>query len=154
MDIFYVGDHLPDLKIADDKGSLKPLSDQMGKNGLAIFVLRGTWCPSCVSQISGVQRNYGQYSNKGVQSVFISPEEASAVEAFKISHPTPLKFGLHSDPKRETTELFLPKIENSPETATYLLNKEREVVWVRLGNAETDFPTHGEVITAIETHLG
>lgn len=155
MKTYEIGDVLPDMRVADPQGSLKPLSAQMGEKGLVIFVLRGTWCPSCVSQIHGVQRNYNRYTRHGVTTVFISPEDARTIDNFRLSMPAPLRFGLHSDPKRETSEFFIPVPDEdfTVETATYLINHERQVVWSCFGNPVHDFPSHEQLLAAIESAL-
>lgn len=153
MEIFQVGDVVPNLDVTDAEGHLKPLSKQMGEKGLLIFVLRGTWCPSCVMQIKMVQRHYQRYLELGVNSQFILPEPEDSVWTFKISQPRPLKFGLHADPLHQTTELFLPTKGIGVLPAAYLLNTERQVVWTHIGESLEDRPTHQQILDAISQHL-
>ena len=144
-----VGDVVPDIKVMDATGHLTPLSQQMGDKGLLVFVLRGTWCSFCVQQIQSVQRNHHRYTNQGVASVFISPEAAESVHTFRISYPRPLPFGLHSDPTREMLEIFVEQESVGVLPATYLLNKDRNIVWRYIGQHKEDRPGHHQLTQII-----
>ena len=153
MALYNPGDQIPDLKVTDAEGHLKPLSAQMGKRGLLIFALRGTWCAFCVQQIKSVQRHYHRYAGVGVTSVFITPESEDSLWTLKISQPQPLNFGLHSDPGRETMELFIEREHIDTLPATYLLDTDRRVVWRYIGKDAEDHPGHQTLLEAIAGSL-
>jgi len=153
MPIYDLGQVVPDVKVTDTEGHLKPLSQQMGQKGLLIFVLRGTWCAFCVDQINTVQRNHHRYAEQGVESVFITPETADSVWSFRISQARPLKFGIHPDTKRETLELFISQTEIGILPATYLLDTRLRVVWRYIGKDEEDRPNHPAILEAVRAFL-
>ncbi len=153
MQTFMIGDTIPDIQVTNTEGQLTPLSAQMGEKGLLLFILRGTWCPVCVMQIKMVQRYYTSYWDLGVNSQFVMPEEEDSVWTFKVSQPRPLLFGLHPDPKRETSELFLPTEGIGVLPAAYLLNTDRQVVWQHIGQHLEDRPTHQQLLDAITANL-
>jgi peroxiredoxin len=153
MSVFNVGDIVPDLRVVDSGGRLKPLSEQMGEKGLLVFVLRGTWCAFCVNQINSVQRNYHRYANQGVETVFITPEPYESIETFKLSLARPLPFGLHADPTRQTVEYFVERGAVGVSPATYVLDRDRRIVWRYIGKHEEDRPGHNQITQVIADYL-
>lgn len=150
---YQLGERVPDIFVSDAEGKLKMLSEQLGERGLLIFVLRGTWCPTCVAQIQTVRRNYQKYAAEGVNTVFISPETEDNVWAFRISQPTPLPFGLHADPDRQTMELFIQSDAIGELPAAYLLDTQRRVIWRHLGIRADDRPSHQQILDAMTQFL-
>lgn len=150
---YVLGKIVPDIFVADSEGQLKLLSAQVGKRGLLIFVLRGTWCPTCVAQIQTVRRHYQKYASEGVETVFISPEAEENVWAYRISQPTPLPFGLYADPNHQTAQLFIQDEAVGTLPAAYLLDGERRVVWRYLGTRADDRPSHQQILDAVTQFL-
>lgn len=153
MPKFAIGDVLPDLMVNDTEGQAVPLSKMIGSRGLFIFVLRGTWCPFCVTQIQSVRRNQSRYTELGVNSVFITPESRDSLWAFRMSMANPLPFGLYADPKHDTLAQLVREDAIATLPVTYLLDTNRRVVWNYIGKDSEDRPGHRTVMQAIEAHL-
>lgn len=149
-----IGTTLPDYPITNSERAKSVLSQEMGERGLLIFVLRGTWCPWCVHQIMAARTRYPKYVRRGVNAVFISPEDEPKVDAFALTTSRPLPFGLHADESAEIANSLVgaPDEGTSRKVGVYLLNPDREVVWGFAG-WDDDFPTNTQILEAIDTQL-
>lgn len=153
MERYSIGDILPDVSANDSDGITRQISAHMGERGLLLFVLRGTWCSICLAQMRTVQRNYKHYQELGVQSVFLSPEDETAIFSYQVSLPRPPAYTLYADPEKKTIQLLLNPDDIGVLPATYLLDTERRVMWVHRGQHAEDRPTHANLLAAIEAHL-
>lgn len=152
---YTIGATLPDLVVTDSDNMPSTLSKQMGERGLLLYVLRGTWCPFCVSQIHSMRRRYPRYQQLGVETVFIVPEPHANVYSFAISSPTPLPFGLHADENTELADSLTQPVDNPNDRpiGIYLLNNAREIVWRFVGPEDQGYPSQQDLNTLIEENL-
>lgn len=150
-----IGSILPDMMVTDAGNMPSTLSRQMGERGLLLYVLRGTWCPFCVSQINGMRRRYPRYQQQGVDTVFIVPEPVANVYSFAISSPHPLPFGLHADEQTELADTLTHPVEdpNDRPIGIYLLNTQRQVVWRFVGTEDDDYPSQQRLLDLIQHQL-
>ena len=148
------GDTLPDFKITNVYGDESTLQQEMGKNGLIIFVLRGTWCPFCIHQIVATRVRYIHFQRRGVNAVFVIPEEAFKVDGFRLTVSKPLPFGLHADEDATIADLLVGAAlpGTSRKIGIYLLNRERKIVWRYVG-WDNDYPSHQVVMDAIQENV-
>src|ERR1700730_7333124 len=65
-----VGDKAPDFTLLDFNGKAHQLSDYKGK--LVLINFWGTFCPPCKAEMPALQRQYDQWSAKGVQFLEIN----------------------------------------------------------------------------------
>jgi peroxiredoxin len=145
------GDTLPDFKVTNVNGDESTLQQEMGENGLLIFVLRGTWCPFCVHQIVATRARFPHFQRRGVNAVFVIPEEAFKTDAFRLTVRKPLPFGLHADEDATIADMLVGAVPpgTTRKVGIYLLNLEREIVW-RFVGWDDDYPVHQDVIDAIQ----
>jgi hypothetical protein len=106
-----------------------------------------------VQQLSTIQRNYHRFTGQGVASVFLTPEEEGSVFSYKISQPTPLRFGLHPDPGLSALAQYISSDDIGILPAAYLLDRNLRVVWRHLGQHSEDRPSNTRLLEAIEMHL-
>lgn len=144
---YNIGDIVPNLSVVDAQNQPTTLDEQMGEQGMLIFVLRGTWCPFCVGQIHTMRRRYPVYAKMGVNSLFVVPESHTSVWSFAISSPEPLPFIIHADEERAITN-ELVDLSSDPNMAqalgVYLLNAQRQVIW-RFVGMDDDYPSHSKL---------
>jgi peroxiredoxin len=150
-----VGDILPDLEVTNEGHQPSTLDEQMGHNGLLIFVLRGTWCPFCVLQIHKTQRRHQTYLQQGVDCVFIVPEDKDSVFGFMVSSRKPLNFGLHADENNRLADAltYKPETPSDRPLGIYLINPQRQIVWRYIGEDADTYPGKQEIIEAINIYL-
>ncbi|MCG8668445.1 MAG: peroxiredoxin family protein [Pseudomonadales bacterium] len=68
-----VGQPLPGFSVYRADGTELNSETLKGSPALILF-FRGNWCPFCVAQIKEIVANYQQLSDKGVKTLFISPQ--------------------------------------------------------------------------------
>jgi peroxiredoxin len=153
MSLYQLGDAISDFVVSDINGNAQPISQVMGQRGLMLFLLRGTWCPSCLMQIRATQRYYNHYLNHGIQSLFITAEEPDTVWTFRISQARTLPFGIHPDPCHTILSRFLPAAQITLLPAAYLVTPGKQIVWQYLGKHVEDRPTTSQLVTAFEQYL-
>lgn len=148
------GDTLPDFGVTSVNGDKSTLQQEMGKNGLIVFVLRGTWCPFCIHQIVATRARYAHFQRRDVNAVFVIPEEAFKIDGFRATVSKPLPFGLHADEEATIANLLVGELVpgTSRKVGIYLLNPERKIMW-RFVGWDDDYPAHQVVIDAIQEHI-
>ncbi|MCI0712665.1 MAG: peroxiredoxin family protein [Chloroflexi bacterium] len=148
------GDTLPDFKVTSVNGDESTLQQEMGEKGLIIFVLRGTWCPFCVHQIVATRARYPHFQHRGINAVFIIPEESFKIDAFRMTVRKSLPFGLHADEDATIADMLVGAVPPSTtrKVGIYLLNPEREIVW-RFVGWDDEYPTHQDVIDAVQEYI-
>lgn len=72
-ELLLVGRDLPDFTVYRADGTALDSASLAGSPALILF-FRGNWCPFCVAQIKEIVANYQQLADKGVQTLFISPQ--------------------------------------------------------------------------------
>lgn len=148
------GDTLPNFTVTNIFGKQSTLDEEMGENGLTVFVLRGTWCPFCIHQIVATRARYPHFQRRGVNAVFVIPEEAFKIDGFRMTVSRPLPFGLHADEDGTIANTLAgePLPGTSRKVAIYLLNPRREVKW-RFVGWDDDYPPHQVVMDAVQEHI-
>lgn len=72
-DLLQVNKTLPQFTVYRADGTALDSASLAGSPALILF-FRGNWCPFCVAQIKEIVANYQQLADKGVQTLFISPQ--------------------------------------------------------------------------------
>ncbi len=152
---YTIGTTLPDLMVTNAENMPSSLSQEMGEHGLLIYVLRGTWCPFCVSQINKMRRRYPRYQAHGIGTVFIVPEPVANVYSFAISSPHPLPFGLHADEETQVADTLTQAVQEPGERpiGIYLLDANRTVLWRFVGTEDDNYPSQDQILSVIEKHV-
>lgn len=152
---FQIGEILPNFCLTAHDGLPSTVDDEMGSQGLVLFVLRGTWCPFCVHQIVATRARYPHFQRRGINVAFIIPEEKYKVDSFRMTVSRPLPFGLHADEASIQADQLAGKLlpGTSRHIGIYLLNRQREIKWQFVGN-DDNYPAHRVVIAAIDDTLG
>lgn len=146
-----VGDALPDFQLPDATGKLKSLSD-FNHEYLVVSFYRGGWCPYCNLELQALQSALPQLEVKGAGLIAISPETPNY--ALNTQDRNLLTFPVLSDidnkyakslglvfqmplELREVYHSFDINVDKHngnldyelPMPATYVVNKNREVVY-------------------------
>lgn len=103
------------------------------KNKAIILVFSTTWCPYCIQEIPALKAVYSKYKNKGVEIVFVDPQETkervqALVDKYKITYPTLL------DEKGEVARSF--RVMGVP--TIMFLDSNRVIKW-RSSGGEIDY---------------
>ena len=69
----------------------------MGRRGLLIAVIHGTWCHACPGQLAWLRRRYAWLAGQGIGVVAVSVDDPAHLAAFQSTLWVPLPFPLISD---------------------------------------------------------
>ncbi|MFT7005171.1 MAG: peroxiredoxin [Sulfurimonas sp.] len=172
-----VGDFAKDIKLPNAVGNKVSLYDALQHNEFVILnFYRGAWCPYCNLELKGLQDRVAEFTNLGAKLIAISPQSPDASLGTKEKHE--LTFELLSDsnniiakeyglvfsladelkPIYQSFGIDIPghnKEESYelPMPATYVVNKNKEIIFSFI---DEDYTKRGEpqdIIDAIKKHL-
>lgn len=86
-----VGQTLPNFSVYRADGSELNSDTLMGSPALILF-FRGNWCPFCVAQIKEIVANYQELADKGVKTLFISPQNQKHTADLAKKFDVPCEF--------------------------------------------------------------
>jgi len=159
-----VGEKVPSFVLNDIFENKKNVKDLVKNEYLVIDFYRGGWCPFCNMELREYQRLHDDFINAGANIVAISPEKAEYTKVSskdneitfdilsdvntKVMSDFGIVFALDDDVKKvyEQFGIDLEKTQGNSEfkmpiPATYVINKELEVVFVHI---EEDYTTRCE----------
>lgn len=100
-----------------------------------------TWCPPCRAELPSIQSLYSDYHDK-VEFIFVSNEDSAVISSFleKKGYSIPAYTQL-----TRTPTVF--KVTSIP--ATYIINKNGEIVLHKIGPADWDAASFKEQLDAL-----
>jgi peroxiredoxin len=117
-----VGRRLPQATLKDEQGNPVELSSLLGQP-LLLVLYRGSWCPSCRSQLTALLPEADRFRAAGVKIVGISPDPPEISTHW--SHEMGLTFPLLSDePQRLAADLC-----GTSAHCELLIDKEGKIRW-------------------------
>jgi peroxiredoxin Q/BCP len=120
------GDPAPDFTLESDDGSTVRLSGLRGRPVVLYFYARDD-TPGCTKQACGFRDAYGEYEQRGVVVLGVSPDDVESHAKFKSKYGLP--FTLLADPEHEVAELYGVWGEKSFAGKTYMgINRSTFVV--------------------------
>lgn len=159
-----VGAKIPDFSLNDAFGNKVSSSDLLKQGNLVVVFYRGAWCPFCNKYLHTLQQNLPRIKENGGVLVAISVENADRSTA--VAKKNELAFTVLSDPGLMVARLFkivyqMPDALNErykaggldlakmnsmdkaelPISATYVINKNREIVFAHI---EPDYKKRAE----------
>jgi len=93
------GGTAPDFTVVDTAGSTFTLSEQRGKPVL-LYLMRGTWCPTCQSGVPALRQAWTEYESKGlvILTVDLDTSETNAqIEAYRSKNGASWPFARDTD---------------------------------------------------------
>ena len=169
-----VGDIAPDIKLTNTVGKEVSVYKILEDNDFAVInFYRGVWCPYCNLELKALQDRYDELQNLGAQLVAVSPQtpDASLTTkeknelAYEVLSDTDNKiakdYGLVFSLAEEIRPIYLSfgidvpssNGEDSyelPMPATYVINKNKEIIFSFI---DEDYTKRGEpqdVVDAIK----
>lgn len=167
-----VGDKMVDFNLPDALGNTISLSSLLQNGKVVISFYRGGWCPYCNLELRALQEILPEFEKQGVTLVAITPETPD--NSLNTSEKNNLKFSVLSDinnviskqvglvfqmPKdlREVYHSFnlnVPKHNGNndyelPMPATYILNKEGEIIYAFVPEDYTERADPKEILNII-----
>lgn len=167
-----VGDKMVDFNLPDALGNTISLSSLLQNGKVVISFYRGGWCPYCNLELRALQEILPEFEEQGVTLVAITPETPD--NSLNTSEKNNLKFSVLSDinnviskqvglvfqmPKdlREVYHSFnlnVPKHNGNndyelPMPATYILNKEGEIIYAFVPEDYTERADPKEILNII-----
>jgi thioredoxin-dependent peroxiredoxin len=93
----------PDFSLADEKGTIRSLSDFRGHPVVLYFYPKDD-TPGCTTEACNFRDDYSQYEKAGVTIVGVSPDSSSSHAKFKAKYGLP--FTLLADTEHKVCELY------------------------------------------------
>lgn len=146
------------------RGGTLALDDVVEERRALLVFYRGGWCPLCSSQLAKLSLHYDAFAERGVELLAISNEPATkGVEmAKKFGPPFPLlvdaesalikRLGLEIK-RRDVIGVFRRKF-NYAQPAVVLIDRDRVVRWVYVGENFSDRPPIERILEAIDDASG
>jgi len=164
------GSNAPSFELSDRNGKLVRSSDLLATGPLVICFIRGRWCPFCVGQMEAMNAIYSQIQESGASLVAISPQTVHQTDLMADQHK--LRFPLLSDAGNKVAREFgvayrvpeyqqeiyrrvfvnLPFVNGDegwelPIPATYILGRDRTVLYASANPDYTDRPEPVEIVS-------
>jgi len=119
-----------ELKLSTLEGTPAKLSDYKGK---AIFLnFWASWCGDCIKEMPSIEKAQQLLQNDNVVFLLVSDESAEKVKAFQERKPYDFNYLLSAQPFDELGIHAIP--------TTYLINKNGEVVYTKVGGEDWSMP--------------
>ncbi len=144
-----IGQPGPDWELTSVEGNTFS-SQQFRGRPLLLFFFRGTWCPSCRSQMELIKANWEQIETLA-DAVGIVGEDPAQTRAF-LANTAPLPFVLLPDPNRKVIEghniyrRFALDGFRVARPTTLILDSEGIVRYCYVGTSQFDRPDMSEII--------
>ena len=171
--ILHIGEKAPEFELPDHNGRIVSPANFLAQGCLVICFIRGRWCPFCVGQMEAMNIALTQLARWGASLVAISPQTVK--QSFFMQDQHKLCFPLLSDSGNKVARQFglthhvndeqqavyrhafvnLP-FANGDETwelpipATYLLDRDRTVLYASANEDYTERPEPEEIVDILE----
>ncbi|MEP0265394.1 peroxiredoxin family protein [Dokdonia sp.] len=99
--VLKVGEKLPNVTLENAQKETIPVADFLGNPTIYLFY-RGNWCPLCMAQIKEIVDQYKILEERGVNTVFISPQPHKYSENLSKKHG--LQFHFLTDANNTTAK--------------------------------------------------
>lgn len=99
-----VGETVPSVKLSSLEGKTIDILEKVKEKPSIIVFYRGSWCPFCNRQLSGLQKVEKDIADLGYQLIAISPDKAEKLQ--KVIDKNDLTYTLLSDSKMEVAKAF------------------------------------------------
>jgi peroxiredoxin Q/BCP len=144
------GKTAPDFELTSDTGERVKLSDLRGKPVVLYFYPKDD-TPGCTTQACGIRDAYGEFQQRGVVVLGVSPDDEASHVKFREKYTLP--FTLLADPDHEVAEDYGVWVEKNAygqkkmgiERSTFIIDPEGNVAKV-MRRVKTD--THAEDVLA------
>ncbi|WP_236975344.1 TlpA family protein disulfide reductase [Membranihabitans maritimus] len=124
------------LQLKDLKGSRTTLEKSLPEDKYVILSFWATWCGPCKKELDAIKNNYADWQEKyNVELYAISTDDARTagrVKSMVAQKKWPYEVLL--DPEGQSKQIF--NFQSIP--FTVLLNKDREIVYSRIGYSNGD----------------
>jgi peroxiredoxin len=171
-----VGAQAPAFELPDHDGKMVSSSDLLGKGKLVLCFIRGRWCPFCVGQMEAMNLVLQQIEQAGATIVAISPQTVK--QSFFMHDQHKLRFPLLSDAGNKVARQFgltyrVPELQEAvyrrafvnlpftngdeswelPIPATYILDRDRAVLYASANEDYTERPEPGEIVEFLQERI-
>lgn len=114
-----VGSKAPELKVLDQQGQARKLSELTGSKGLLVVFNRSAeWCPYCQSQLIKLERRRKSFAAMGINLVSVTRDKQAAIAKFAKARR--INFPLLADNNMQLIKAFgVLNQEYPPEHSAY-----------------------------------
>jgi peroxiredoxin len=166
----------PDFILNDQNGQLASSAELLNQGRLVICFFRGRWCPFCVGQLEAMNKILSEIKQAQAALIAISPQTVK--QSFFMADQHKLGFPLLSDPGNSVAREFglvyrvpdyqqevyrrvfinLPFVNGDktwelPIPATYILDRNRNVIYASANPDYTERPEPSEILTQLKDGL-
>jgi len=128
-----VGDIAPDFKAKDTDGKEITLSELVQQGPVLLAFFPKAFTPGCTKQLTAYTTDYDLLKEKSAHVIAVSADDIGTQRRFKASLKAPFSFV--SDPSAKIIKLYDVKSDNAAGRAAFIIDKERRVMRVDLGDS-------------------
>lgn len=116
-----IGEKLPDCNLVNEKGEVINLTEQIKKKNTVLVFYRGSWCPYCNLQLSGLATSEADIIKLGYQIIAVSPDDYTNLKP--TVNKNKVNYNLYSDPDGKFIKDVGIAFTTSPKTKNYISKK-------------------------------
>ena len=120
-----IGRTIPDVEFTDLSGSKHRLSQLQDSKAVVIFIT-GTSCPLCRKFAPSLADLEKQYSDKGIDFVYVNPNKAEKLS--KIEHAIQVN-GFQGPYVRDAGHHVIRSLQAKTTTEAFVLDRERKLIY-------------------------
>ena len=140
-----VGKRAPDFSLVDDRKQMVKLDNLMGRCGLILTFIHGTWCSACIQTIYRLRQYATVYMQNGFSIAVIASDSQSALNIFKLSAQPPVGFSLLDDKDGHVRQCY----GLHQAGAYYIIDAEKTVREGFLDLGHLGWPGHSRILKAL-----
>ncbi len=168
-----VGDIAPIVKGTNQFGHAVLSSDIVSDKYLALVFYRGNWCSHCKRHLSELADSFEELEVAGIEVVLVTPENSNGVDqtleateteysiiadtTYEILDAYETKYKINAQTVPKFTEAVKKRTQNANGNdegiltvpATFLLNKEHEIIWIHYDKDYTKRSKVEDILQAV-----
>ncbi len=138
-----VGDEAPSIKLKDQNGEYRSLSEFEGKKVVLYFYPKDD-TPGCTAEACSFRDGYSELQKAGIVILGVSYDSPESHQKFKEKHNLP--FTLLSDEDKKAAKAYGTYRPGAAKRYTYLINEDGKIIHIF---KEVDVNEHADEVLAI-----
>jgi peroxiredoxin len=152
--VLKVGDKAPDFALPDAlTGETVGLAGLLGKP-LLVYFGRGTWCPTCRTWMSEIEKNLPELEKREARAVAIMAQDPARMREYLQSHAYP--FPVLADAGREVVKEYGVYVRanfesiNIARPANFVLDAAGTIRFIHISSVQIEFASFADILAAID----
>lgn len=153
----------PDLQVELVGGGIWRLAEQNPKNFTMVVAYRGLHCPICKTYLRDLNRNFEEFTNRGVDAIAISTDGKNRAETaqqewgldslpvgYDLSIDSAREWGLYVSTGRGKTSIGIEEPEQFSEPGLFLIQPDKTLYAASIATMPFARPHFKDVLGAVD----